>query len=103
MMRLLDIDVDDEECSALFKMNSQKSAIKVRVEFAKALNGDLSKYREFFMGCWCIGNVFTFAFDNNLQALDACVDWLKSWCFRNRDLQEAEKILNSMGMKLIKE
>ena len=51
MIRLLDIDVDDDECSALFKMNSQKSAIKVRVEFSKALNGELSKYREFFMGC----------------------------------------------------
>lgn len=102
-MRLLDIDVDYDEGSALFKMNSQRSATKVRVEFAKALNGDLSKYRESFIGCWCIGNMFTFAFDNDLQALEACLSWLKSWCFRNKDLREAEKILNSVGMKLIKE
>ena len=103
MIRLVDIDTDEDECSALFKMNSQKSAIKLRIEFARVLNGELSKYRVFFMGCWCIGNAFTFAFDDNLQALDACIDWLKSWCFKNRDLQESGKILNSVGMKLIKE
>ena len=104
MMRLYDIDVDDDECSALFKLNSQKSALKVRVEFSKALaDGAISQYRQFFLGCWCIGSMFTFAIDDNLQALDACVDWLKSWIFKNRDLHEAEKILNSAGLKIIKE
>jgi hypothetical protein len=102
MIRLLDIDVDDDECSALFKMNSQKSAIKVRVEFSKALNGELSKYREFFMGCWCIGNAFTFAFDNNLEALDKALDWIRTFVYKSRELQESKEILNSVGMKIVR-
>jgi hypothetical protein len=104
MMRLLDIDTDEDECSAIVKMNSQKAAMDVRVAFSRALwKGDLSEYRGITLGHWCVGRAFTFAFDNNLEALDKSLDWIRTFVYKNRDLQESEKILNSVGMKLIKE
>jgi len=104
MMRLVDIDTDDDECSAIVKLNNQESAMKVRVAFARAIaDGVLSKFRPFLLNCWCVGRAFTFACDDNLDALDSCLDWIRSFVYKNRELQEAEEILNSVGMKLIKE
>lgn len=103
MIRLVDIDTDDDECSAIVKFNSQDSAMKVRIAFSKALwKGDLAEYRSLTLGYWCTGRSFTFAFDNNPEALDKSLDWIRTFVYKSRELQESEEILNSMGMKLIK-
>lgn len=104
MIRLVDIDTDEDECSAIVKMNSQKAAMDVRVAFSRALwRGDLREYRGSTLGYWCVGRDFTFAFDNNPEALYKSLDWIRSFVYKNRELPEAEKILNSVGMKHIKE
>jgi hypothetical protein len=104
MIRLVDIDSDDDECSAIVRLNSQESAMKVRIAFSKALwKGDLSEYRSLTLGYWCTGRCFTFAFDNNLEALDKSLDWIRTFVYKNRNLEESKEILNSVGMKLIKE
>lgn len=103
MIRLVDIDTDDDECSAIVKFNSQESAMKVRIAFSKALwKGDLAEYRNLTLGYWCTGRSFTFAFDNNPEALDKSLDWIRTFVYKSKELQESEEILNSVGMKLIK-
>ena len=103
-MRLVDIDTDEDECSAIVRMNNQDAAMKLRIAFSKALwKGDLSEYRGITLGYWCVGRAFTFAFDNNLDALDKSLDWIRTFVYQNRELPEAEEILKSAGMKLIKE
>lgn len=104
MIRLVDIDTDYDECSAIVKFNSQESAMKVRIAFSKALwKGALAEYRSLTLGYWCTGRSFTFAFDNNSEALDKSLDWIRTFVYKSRDLQESKEILNSVGMKLIKE
>ena len=104
MIRLVDIDSDDDECSAIVRFNSQEAAMKVRIAFSKALwKGDLSEYSSLTIGYWCVGRSFTFAFDNNLEALDKSLDWIRTFVYKNRELQESKEILEAAGIKLIKE
>lgn len=98
---------DETETSLLVKTGSRQEATKLLKYMSDQIfqsSGSLKQFNGALLAHWTIGKFYTICFEDDLEALEAAEQCIWNYVNQmNRDLQESKEILNSVGMKLIKE
>ena len=123
-MFIQSLKYDYQSAGILVEYVTKAEAKEMSNKLVKAIfekGGDLEEFEGYVTGVYHIENYLAIGTDLGPDELDALIEYIKEKAdpdqydendyeeketnesLKNRDLQEAKKILNSAGMKLIKE